>query len=80
MIIYCNRLSLSLPPSLSLLRYIATTAKDGCLLFWKWDPLTLKFQLEREREREGEGERKLHLGEKIRRKEKIEKERRNNYI
>uniref|UniRef100_A0A1X7SVG1 Uncharacterized protein n=1 Tax=Amphimedon queenslandica TaxID=400682 RepID=A0A1X7SVG1_AMPQE len=24
-------------------KYIATTAKDGCLLFWKWDPTTLKF-------------------------------------
>ena len=41
----------------SLLRFIATTAKDGCLLFWKWDPVTLKFQLERERERGREGER-----------------------
>ena len=25
-------------------RYVASTAKDGCLCFWRWDPDTLAFR------------------------------------
>jgi bromodomain and WD repeat domain-containing protein 1/3 len=31
------------PTSSDYCRYVASTAKDGCLLFWKWDPFLLKF-------------------------------------